>query len=249
MGLRDALTAPSLLDGLAYAEFDRMFVKWNENKGTRGGIHASSVIADDFCLRAQILALHYKQALPKLAARTLRIFLHGWHVHIKYQTLFQEMGIADAIEAKNHSKSWGLHFTPDAVVRLVGKRFIVEIKSVNSHRWSQLTAPPSNAVAQAQLYMHLIAIPNALILAENKDTQDLKLWSIQYDPAYCREYIERLKKIKLCNDVYNADGRIPKRHHTCIAISDDHAQKCPLREVCFAAKAQREKMSLDKETS
>lgn len=245
MGLRDALTAPNRLDGLIYAEFDRMFTKWNENKGTRGGIHASSVIADDFCLRAQILALHYKQELPRLSVKLLRIFLHGWQTHIKYQNLFQEMGVADMVEANNHSKNWGLHFTPDAIVRLVGKRFVVEIKSVNSHRWSQLTGPPANAVAQAQLYMHLSAIPNALVLAENKDTQDLKLWSIKYDPAYCRDYIERLQKIKFCNDVFLGDGRLPKRYHTCNAVSDERAQKCPLRDVCFAAKAQREKMRLD----
>lgn len=81
-----------LSEGMLFEKFDEMYVKWNESKGTREGLHASSVLQDEaeFCFREHILALDFLPSPRQIPVKTLRKFWHGWILHEKWQALFNE---------------------------------------------------------------------------------------------------------------------------------------------------------------
>jgi hypothetical protein len=240
--LNELLANP--LEGLVEAQLNRMFVQWNSGKGIRAGIHTSSIIEpeDKFCYREQILALFCKKNQVELPVKLLRIFLHGWSVHEKWQSLFQESGVAESIERSSLSKKWDLYLTPDAIIRLGKKRYVVEIKSMNTYQFKKLKGPPSNAVRQAQVYMHQVSIPNAIILVEDKNDQAFKVFLIDYEPEIVRPYIERLHNISRLAKAFEEQRKLPKR--ICMGLKDKRAVSCQSSKACFCGKNQRENMIL-----
>lgn len=238
--LKDLLKANDMRSAIVQLELDRLFVQWNAKKGPRTGLHASSIVAEDssFCFREQVMGFHYRKAVPVLTPKTLRIFKHGWHVHEKWQDLFVSSGVAIDVETTRKSKMWGVYLTPDAVIRLHRKTYVVEIKSMHTYGFSKLSSPPANAIRQVQFYMHMCGLPQGIVLVEDKNSQDFKVWVVDYDPAVARPFIERLYRIQRLNDEFNLSGKLPKR--ICSDDTTRRAQQCPLREACFASKIDRE---------
>lgn len=221
-------------DGLIQAHFESLFRRWSENLEERRGLHASAIIqADDvFCYREQVLMLAgYKRDVIHASSKTLRIFLEGNYVHEKWQKLFTDAGIALEIEKRRYSEEWDVYLTPDAVVKLFGKTWVVEIKSMNSYGFSKLKSPPINAVRQANFYMHKLGIRRAIILVENKNDQDFKTWAIDYDPDIARPFVERLDKVGKYLKFHRKTGRLPAR--ICNHSGVKRATGCPLRNACF----------------
>lgn len=232
-------------------KLQQVFQQWSLAKGNRDGLHASSVLASekDFCWREHILEQGYRKNEVELSTWTLRIYLNGWFLHQKWQQLFQDSGIAESVEMTRISPKWNLQFTPDAVVRLFGRSYIVEIKSMNTREFQGLKSPPAHATRQANLYMHLTGIPYAIVLVEDKNNQDVKSWVIEYDAHLAAPYVHRLYTIRRLIEIWGKDGRVPKR--ICANENVARARRCPMREACFAEKEVREGMrlvSMEKDT-
>lgn len=236
-----------MLDLMIHNRLEQMFVEWNQKKGSRDGLHASSILAPEsgsnqFCYREQVLGVNYRKVEPVLSPRLLGIFLHGWYVHKKWQDLFVECGVAIQVETTRKSPLWDLYHTPDAIIEILHRKWIVEIKSMNTNAFRNLKGPPQNAIRQAQLYMHLTGIPDSIILVEDKNTEEFKVWAVDYDPIVVQPFIERLYYIQQLLKVHASDGRLPRRLDACKDISSPRARNCPLREACFAPKADRRGM-------
>lgn len=225
-------------------EFEKMFRKWDEAKEERTGLHASGIIASDsdFCFREQILSFHYKRGQVRLSPGLLAIFMNGWYVHIKWQTLFEQMGIVDSVELTRKSNVWNVSLTPDAVINLLRKKWVVEIKSMNTFQFKHLTGPPMNAVRQCQFYMHILCIPNGIILVEDKNDQNFKIFPIKYDQSVAKPFIERLYKIRVCEKRFMDEGKLPVG--ICSGRDVRRAQNCGYCKACFASKIDREKMRI-----
>lgn len=237
-------------------EFEKMFVKWNESKSNdRTGLHASSIIASDsdFCFREQILSFHYKKFAVPISPKMLGVFLNGWYVHIKWQTLFEKCGVAESIEETRVSKLWNVYLTPDAVINLFGRKYIVEIKSMNTFQFKHLKGPPINAVRQCQFYMHILGIPYGIILVEDKNDQNFHSWVIEYDPIVARPFIERLYKIQKYEEKFQESGKLPIGLCEILYSGGKigaksplvrRSERCDCRKACFASKLSREKLFL-----
>jgi hypothetical protein len=187
-----------LQDAVIQHQFDGLFRRWNsDNETERKGLHASGVVELDsrFCHRKHVLSFFYKATGDPLPAKTLRIFAAGWSIHEKWQTLFVGAGIASTVEAVRYSKEWDVYLTPDAVISLNGRRYIVEIKSMNTYEFGKLNKPPLNAVRQVNFYMHQLAIPDGIVLVEDKNTQEFRVWTVRYDPALVRHFVERMAAV------------------------------------------------------
>ncbi len=165
----------------------------------------------------------------------------------KWQFLLGEIGgLADEVEQTHYHVKWGLSFTPDAVIRMQAKPYVVEIKGYKEEMYLKVAAladPMANAefrkaATQANLYMFLLEIPQAIILWENKNTQDYFVRLRAFDPEMAQPYVSRLRRLKNLVELFQSSGKLPTR--VCGSPDDERAKVCPLRKACFATKAERE---------
>jgi hypothetical protein len=229
---------------LIQTKFDEFFRINNDKRPDRSGLHASSIIAPDtdFCYREHVLGFFYKRNKTFIAPSTLRIFLNGWYVHIKWQDLFKSMGIAESVERTRRSNLWDVYLTPDAIVKLFGKRYVVEIKSANSYAFNGMKTPHAGAIRQANFYMFCTGIPRAIILVEDKNTQNIKVWVVEFDPDIARPFVKRLHNIKRFVKLFKQENKLPKK--LCSGASCKRAGNCPMKEACWASKSEREEMAI-----
>lgn len=204
----------------------------DEVREDRVGMHGSGVIAsdEDFCYRQQVLSFHFKGKEAKVPEGLKRIFLNGWYVHEKWQKLFIKSGVAVSVEQRGESQDWNLLFTPDAVVKLGNKLYVVEIKSVNTYTFNNMNSHPSGA-KQLQLYMHMLGIPQGFVLCEDKNNQNIKIFYYEYDPMQAKPYVERMLKVKNMNNRFKKDGTLPSK--MCDSSTCKKALGCPYMEACF----------------
>jgi len=220
-------------------EIAEMFIAWEASKPLRTGApHASAILApeSEWCLRRHVLsALYPEQAerpVPKpWDAHTNAVFLNGWLLHEKWQRLFSDHGRVVEVETSHYDEVRMLHFTPDAIIQFGGQPYVVEIKGYKHETWDKLDEagePPAAAHMQCNLYCHLLGIERGLVLVENKNTQEYKVWVIAHDTTLARPYIDRMYAVKGAV----ATKRLPAR--TCTSLRDRNAEKCPMRNLCFS---------------
>lgn len=214
------------------SKLNALFDTDRQNREDRVGMHGSGVIAseNEFCHRQQVLSFFFKGNEPEIPDNLKRIFLEGWYIHTKWQTLFKQAGIAVGIEQRGISKEWQLLFTPDAIIRLDNKLYVVEIKSVNTFQFKNMTSHPSGE-KQCRLYMHFTGIPNGFVLAEDKNTQEFKVLPVDYDPLKVKPYVERMWKVIKEKEQYIKSGKLPQR--VCQNEDCKKACKCSYRDCCF----------------
>lgn len=223
-------------------DLQEMFNAWEQHKPLRTGFpHASSILAreSEFCLRRLVLlAVKPEQAERPEAkpwdAHTNAVFLNGWVLHEKYQNLFSKFGHVIEVETPHFDETRMLHFTPDAIVEHCGQTMVVEIKGYKLSHFETLDEsgdPPHDAHRQANLYCHLLQLQYGLILVECKDTQEFKVWCIEYQKELVQPYIDRLYHFKAAYSKHGRTGELPAR--CCKTVKDRMAEKCPMRAVCF----------------
>jgi len=231
---RNKSTYPDDLKGLLIkSRLDKLFYLRDEKDEERAGLHASAIIVSDneFCYRAQVLSLLYKQNQgEQLPINLLRIFAAGTSIHEKWQHMFIKAGIAEHIEARHYSEEYELYFTPDAVINLDGTKYIVEIKSMNTFAYQKAKSHPSGQ-KQLQLYMHLLGISQGFVLAEDKNNQDWQPFMCEYDPEQVLPFLGRLNQVQEMKKAFVKSKEIPPRK--CKNSETSRAKSCNMRDACF----------------
>lgn len=234
--LSDMLKGLESTESLAIeSKLNKLLLLDREDREDRVGMHGSGIIASDneFCYRQQVLSFFYKGFEPPISDGLRRIFLNGWYVHIKWQTLFEKAGIAVGIEQRGMSDSMRLLFTPDAIIRLGNKTYVVEIKSVNTYQFQKMKTHPSGA-KQLQLYMHMLGIPRGFVLCEDKNNQEIKVFPTEYDPTIAKPLVERMLKVNSLIERFEKTGKLPSR--MCDNESCKKAKSCAYANACFNIK-------------
>ncbi len=202
------------LEGLLIRRtLDQLFYLRDHTDEKRAGLHASSIIKSDkeFCYRAQVLSLLFEQNQGQLLpVDLLRIFAAGQSIHEKWQNLFVKSGLATEIEARNFNDQYELYFTPDAVIQLNHKKYVVEIKSMNTFAFQKANSHPEGQ-KQIQLYMHFLGIKRGFILAEDKNTQQFKIFNVEYDYLQVLPYLERLNEVQELKKEFLKSGDLPAK--------------------------------------
>lgn len=187
-------------------------------------------------------------------------FLHGWELHRKWQYLFKhfggnvvvthvEYGLLDwrdehELDRTHYDAEREIYFSPDAILDIAGEHHVVEIKGVNHNAFESLTdslhfamsvcETVEKAVVQANLYMHLLELKHAVILIENKNNQDFKVWITEYNRDLALPYIQRAYQVKGGLTLARAHNTYPPR--LCATADDSLARKCAMCDTCFALK-------------
>ena len=236
MSIKDALKEVKSTEALSIiGVLDSIMVDDRKGSEDRTGMHASGIIASEqeFCIRQQVLSFVFKGSEAFIPISLRRIFKAGTSIHQKWQEMFRNAGIAEAIEQRGHSKLMSLLFTPDAIVRIGKRRYVVEIKSVNTYQFQRMSSHPSGE-KQLQLYMYQTAIPHGFVLCEDKNTQDIKVFPYKFEPEKARPFIERMFEVKRKLKLYIAIGKLPQRK--CKSRNDRLAKRCAYADACFGEK-------------
>nr|DAP60008.1 MAG TPA: Exonuclease [Caudoviricetes sp.] len=223
----------------------------------RKGLHASAVIVSDdkFCYRQQLLSLFYKQLQGEQTPIGLkRIFSEGDAIHEKWQRLFIRGGLCKPLDCdySRFADEYDLSYTPDIICALpvdmklssvyddsVPKEpYVVEIKSVNTFTFKKQKYHASGR-KQCQLYMYLTGIHKGIVLCDDKNTQEFKVYKYEYNPSEIAPYIRRLEQIQEYKQRLLKKHKIVSRHTKCIGYNCKMAQSCPMREVCYKKSKER----------
>ena len=225
-------------------KFGRMFVNARDSlKEDRVGLHASAIIASegDFCYRAQVLSLLFKQNQGKeMPQKQLAIFAAGDSIHEKWQELFERNSgkIKGFKLVKNDARSFDsrveIYFTPDSQIELNDEEMIVEIKSMNTFAFQKAVKsnnPHPSARKQLQMYMFLRGIGKGIILIEDKNNQDFELYIIDFNYEEVLPYIDRLNEIQEMKKEFLKNGNLPCKK--CKKATTKKATECGMRDACF----------------
>jgi len=127
-----------------------------------------------------------------------RIFENGHSMHTRYEKLFEEMGILVEAERKLEAENISGH--TDAVIRISsflnpeGELYLVELKSAfsKSFKWmKENNTPKTEHKYQLTFYMHLSGIHKGIIFVENKDTQEVWEYHMEYDPILGQQLMDK----------------------------------------------------------
>lgn len=220
----------------------------------RKGLHASAVIVSDdkFCYRQQVLSLFYKQLQGEQTKVGLkRIFAEGDAIHEKWQRLFIRGGLCEPLDCdySRFDEDFDLSYTPDIICKLPvnmsltepcdkWEEYIVEIKSVNTYTYKKQKYHASGR-KQCQLYMYLTGIHKGIVLCDDKNTQEFKVYRYDYNPAEIAPYIRRLEKIQEYKEQLVLNKKLVPRMPQCSCYGSKKAQECPMRDVCFKKSKER----------
>lgn len=203
----------------------------------RKGLHASAIVVSDsvFCLREQVLSLFYKRNEEEnLPDGLLRIFEEGNSVHAKWQDMFKRAGIERGIEDRGYSELFDLYMTPDAIIEINKKLYVVEIKSSNTYSYKLMKDSHPSGTKQLQLYMHFLCIPRGFVLVEDKNNQEIKTFIVKYEPGQAASLVKRLYDIRDAKQLYQHNNTLPNR--LCDSRTCKRAERCALSDACFGIK-------------
>ena len=238
-------------------EEETAFVKMVMTRGLesqeRVGLHASAMLVGDkdFCERAQILSLMYKQLQgEQTPIGLMRIFEEGNAVHEKWQRLFIRAGYGKAktMDRTRYSKEYMMSYTPDIVCRIpqfFDGVMVGEIKSVNTYQFQKMTKHPS-AWKQCQWYMHLCIqeaknkgkwngkdYTKGFVLSDDKNTQNFKLEVYNYDPVSIAPYIDRAESIMYNYNRVIEEHKMVKRPADAKKPDCKRCSKCAMKDACW----------------
>lgn len=207
----------------------------NNSEEKRIGMHGSAVIKNEdvFCYREQVLSFFFEPNEENISPELKRVFAEGWAIHKKWQDLFELAGIAIANEYKGYSEEYELFFTPDSIIKLKNKKYVVEIKSANDIQFKMFKKAGHHEAGekQLQLYMYFLGIPQGFVLCENKNTQEIKVFDCAYDYNTVLPFLERMKKVLRYKNKFIESGKIPKR--ICENANCKRAGFCNYANACF----------------
>lgn len=146
------------------------------------------------CPRA--VYFQFKKAPKKaLDARTLRIMDHGDYTHLRLISTLFSLGIVKGTEIDIPNKEI-VHGRADVIVNIEGEPHVVEIKSINSYAFAKLQSGDPDHIKQLQLYLHYFKIKKGILIYENKNTQEIKEFLIEYDENIVKEALEKFYILK-----------------------------------------------------
>ena len=238
-------------------EEETKFVKQVMTRGLesqeRVGLHASAMLVGDkeFCLRAQVLSLIYKQLQGgQIPVGLKRIFEEGNAIHEKWQRMFIRAGYGKAkhMDYTRICDDYKLSYTPDIdclIPEFFEGRMIGEIKSVNTFQFQRMTKHPS-AWKQNQWYMHLCIkklkeqdkwngkdYTKGFVLNEDKNTQDFKIEVYDYDPHLVAPYVDRAESIMYHYDRVFEEHKMVARPKDAKNPTCKRCKECFMRDACW----------------
>lgn len=139
----------------------------------------------------------------------LRMFDHGDYIHqLIMKALLGARDIHVVSSEINIPPQEIISGRADAVLSDGKELYVLDIKSMNSMIFRNLEGPKEDNISQIQLYLHYFQIKKGILLYVNKDTQELKEFSVDYDKDLAGRLICDLESLKTKIDSDTVPGRM-----------------------------------------
>lgn len=170
------------------------------------------------------------------------IFDDGEWRHRRWQATFKDMELVlgkERFEVLSIEQRVSYHRlyidgSLDAVLRINGKRWVVDIKGINEAGWSFIhnnNKPLQKHVRQIISYMRARRVPRGLIWYEAKSSQMTLAFVVELDneawqdvESWCLSVVDYIERRKL-----------PPKHSDC-RHGTIYYQRCPFSKLCFGTK-------------
>lgn len=210
---------------------------WENEEEERLGLHASSITSKkDICYKEQLINIlykHYKDNDPDNMPKTIynkfkeqarenrnnpvhlqRIFEQGTTMGYKWQMLFIRAGVGkkEDMDVSRFVDEYDLSYTPDAIIELDGKKYVVELKSQNQNRFDNDKSHP-DGIKQLKLYMYFEGIDRGFVLVDNKNNSKFKVLlinGINESDDDIADYLQKLEKLQKMKKYALKKKKMPK---------------------------------------
>ena len=128
-------------------------------------------------------------------ARILRIFERGENIHRSiFNILYRlRLGVVTEIPIPSQEIISG---RADAILCVGNENYVLDIKSINSMIFRNMSAPKEENIYQIQLYLHFFNIKKGILLYIDKDQQEMKEFFVDYDEALCKGLLDKFYVLK-----------------------------------------------------
>ncbi|PIS17339.1 MAG: hypothetical protein COT59_01170 [Candidatus Nealsonbacteria bacterium CG09_land_8_20_14_0_10_42_14] len=165
-----------------------------------------------------------------IEANILRLFDHGDHIHqLIMKPLFSIRDIHVVASEINIPPQELISGRADAILSTGKEMFVLDIKSMNSMIFRNLTQPKEENIDQLQLYLHYFKVPKGILLYVDKDRLELKDFVVGYNRKRALGLIESLTEIKKKIDSEVIPARIPDYPENW------QCRYCQFKEICSMA--------------
>ena len=169
----------------------------------------------------------------EMEARVLRMFDHGDHIHQLIMKPLLSMKDVHVVASEiNIPPQELVSGRADAIVSTGKELYVLDIKSMNSMIFKNLTEPKEENIDQIQLYLHYFKIPKGILLYVSKDNQEIKEFVVSYDKKRALSLLDALSNLKTKIDSNIVPDRLPD-------YDDDwqywQCKYCQFKEVCSMA--------------
>jgi len=195
--------ADKLLQETVKNKLDDMYkeLRKTNHRYHRPGIHASGIIETDgtFCIREKVLkTLFSYNSSQYLPTRVIRRMKTGDYIHLKWQDMFEEIGAGITCEKQFMSNKWLLSGSPDAIIELMNKNWVIEIKSKKKESYETMTKLPIGVERQIQIYMYMTGISRGIVIFEAIDSKSsFRPYIVRSNYDLISKYVDRLYKISV----------------------------------------------------
>ncbi|MFO8033921.1 MAG: PD-(D/E)XK nuclease family protein [Candidatus Bipolaricaulota bacterium] len=144
---------------------------------------------------------------PPLDGVTARKLAVGDDAHRRIAQALFSMGMVVAAEVPLPPDAL-FHGRADVIVSLNGKNYVIEVKTAHPYSFEQMAGGPRGDHAlQLQLYLYHFGIPQGIILAENKATQELREFVVELDRPGVERVLEEFRGLR---ELIVEQGRLPE---------------------------------------
>ncbi len=164
----------------------------------------------------------------KMDPRILRIFERGEYLHRNIFNILYRLKIGVTTEVSIPAQEI-IAGRADAIISINKENYVLDIKSMNSMVFRNLTEPKKENVYQLQLYLHYFNIKKGILFYIDKDKQNIKEFLINYDPNLVQSLLKDFTDLKIKIDKNIVPSRIPDYPNNW------QCQYCQFKEVCSMA--------------
>jgi len=133
---------------------------------------------------------------PPIDGLTARKLAVGDDAHRRIVQALYGLGIVVAAEVPIPPAQL-FHGRCDAIASLDGKNYVVEIKTAHPYVFDQMAGGPRrDHYLQLQLYLHYFRIPQGIILAENKATQEFREFVVDLDRKAVNQTLRTFEELR-----------------------------------------------------
>lgn len=234
---------------------ERLLLERNAEKSEKRDtlhLHPSEICKRDWCPRSSWYKISGRETEPEsFTFQRLNIFAEGDLIHSKWQAWLKEAGVLEESEVPIKDDEHLIIGHTDGIINDSRGRAILEIKSLGvgtvrfedydlfamyskkeislDEMWNRIKTPFPSHIRQTQLYMHCTGIHDAVVLYEWKASQDVKEFSISYDPDIVTPILASCLSV-----VRSLEAQTPPDRPAWLYEDHRVCKSCPYRKECWS---------------